>query len=850
MVRGLPRCRMIAACVALLSPAAWAAPPAEVAILNDASSWRYHLMLCPPTVTVASFKAAGQTATADKVCPRLAMNRSSDPPPADWVKPDFSDAAWPRALDSEVNTALTGKAHSFRASLRGKFLVSDPSAVADLTLSVGYRGGIRVFLNGVEVGREHLAAGELADDAPADPYPNGAWVDAAGKAFGYRDPWPAARNRTLGPLKLPASALRKGVNVLAIELRRSPFHPVALGWNDSGHPPSEERWVPVALLSVKLTAGGAGIQPNTDRRPGLQVWTEDRNNQVTVADRGDLAEARYPVTVVGARNGSWCGQLGVGSDKPIKGLRVSVSDLKREGAEGTIAASQVTLLYGVGIQGQAIYDDRLSPSPPAEVPVNAQARAAVVAVVVRVHIPADAAAGDYSGAITVSAEGQPPVETPLRAHVSAWSVPDPKDHRTFASIYQSPETIAMQYKVQPWSDEHFKLLEKSWELLGRAGNKVAIVNAVEQTQFGNDRSTIFWIRKPDGTYDWDFSVFDRYLQMAVRLCGPLDHVGLQIVHVGNIFNSRNGWASNPMDQVVTVSLKDPATGELESLKAPLFATAESKAFWKPYLAAVQAHLNKLGMEHALCLGILMDTGPSAELVKMFDDIWPDGDKSRWMRGCHVSTSSPTPYPAARGAAGVVVLHEHCYGGGVVNYKLSEARGYPGAYYFRNSIGEERIPLTAWMTFGDFCLYLQDGHKGIGRICLDYWPVTRRGNLYNRYPYSDCMQRAPTIMRLAWPGPDGALPTQRLEALIEGLQECEAVIYVATALEKQAERLDAPLADRCRRVLADRRHYADLAFCELENRSYGWAVPHPNHLGWQQITRNLYDCAADVAARLK
>lgn len=531
-------CLMLALCTA--SADAQPAPgPAATEILDVASCWRYHLMLRPPVVTAESFKAAGRPQTADTRCPQLAMNRSSAPPPGGWAGPDFDDITWPRGLASEINTALTGKAHSFRASLRGKFNVTDPSSVGEVTLTVNYRGGLRVLLNGVEVARRNLPAGELGETTPGNLYPNSAWVDAAGKALSSQGKWPADRDHLLGPLKLPASAFRKGVNVLAIELRRSPFHPVALGWNDSGHPPTLDRWVPIGLLEAKLTATGKGIEPNVSRPKGLQVWTQDRNDRVTIHDRGDPTESLYPVKIVAARNGSWCSQLGVGSDGPIKGLSVKVSDLVQADGRATIAASQVTLLYGVGVPAKQLYDDRLAETPPAEVAVNAAAGAAVMPVVVRVHVPAGAAPGDYRGRITVSADGAAAATVPLDLHVSAWTLPDPKDYRTFASIYQSPDTVAMQYKVEMWSEQHWKLLERSWELLGRAGNNVAVVHAVEETQFGNPQSTIFWVKKPDGSYDWDFTAFDRYLKMAIKHCGRIDHVALQMVHVGNIFNSHN-----------------------------------------------------------------------------------------------------------------------------------------------------------------------------------------------------------------------------------------------------------------------------------------------------------------------
>jgi hypothetical protein len=61
----------------------------------------------------------------------------------------------------------------------------------------------------------------------------------------------------------------------------------------------------------------------------------------------------------------------------------------------------------------------------------------------------------------------------------------------------------------------------------------------------------------------------------------------------------------------------------------------------------------------------------------------------------------------------------------------------------------------------------------------------RGNIgiYNHWPQSTCSQREPTVYRLTDPGPEGAVPNLRFEALREGLQESEALIVAAEASKK-------------------------------------------------------------------
>ena len=47
-----------------------------------------------------------------------------------------------------------------RGLCRGKLTVVDPASVRGLALSVGYRGGLIVYVNGREVHREHIAQGQ------------------------------------------------------------------------------------------------------------------------------------------------------------------------------------------------------------------------------------------------------------------------------------------------------------------------------------------------------------------------------------------------------------------------------------------------------------------------------------------------------------------------------------------------------------------------------------------------------------------------------------------------------------------------------------------------------------------
>jgi hypothetical protein len=84
------------------------------------------------------------------------------------------------------------------------------------------------------------------------------------------------------------------------------------------------------------------------------------------------------------------------------------------------------------------------------------------------------------------------------------------------------------------------------------------------------------------------------------------------------------------------------------------------------------------------------------------------------------------------------------------------------------------------------------------------------------------------MKSLWPGPDGAEPSARLEAMIEGLQELEARIFVEQTLDRGV--LSPEQARRVTEQLA--RHYKGT-----------FAVGQD----WQARSKAMYQLASEVAA---
>ena len=834
---------LVLACVSMAGAA-----DEGVEILNADSYWRWH-------VTLRGADERTETGELKPLAGQSVDRLTSAAPPAGWTAADFDDADWPRSRPSWLRELACGRYSSAVVSLRGKFRVTDPAAVKSLTLTCAYYGGARVLLNGAEIARGHVADGPLTPETCAADYGEESFLDAEGKPLGsdYRrsqappdqrkllNERVATRQRQLGPVALPIDKLRKGVNVLAIEVRRSPYHPIVHQWY-TRHRNLDAQWHTIDIRGIHLRAAGGGIEPNTARPEGLQVWNHDRNDRVTSVDYGDPCEPLRPVRIVAARNGSYCAQIVLGSTAPIERPVAVAGDLKPAAGGKAIPAGRVAVLYGRMDWGGRNYPkwcDSLTPTPPERVAAD-KAAGAVLPIVFRVRVDADAAPGDYRGNVqVVTAARSAPTLVPIELHVSGWAAPRAVDYRTYIGIYQSPTSLSLQYGVPEWSDRHWELMDRSFAMLARTGNRLVNVFAVEQTQFGNDRGMIYWVKQPDGSYQYDFSVFDRFMAMAVRHCPKLDYVAIHVWHSG-------GWETRQADQKNTVTVLGPKTGEFSRMQVPVFGTAESKAFWKPVLDAIRARLEKLHLAEAMCLGILSDGTAPPEVFRAFDEITPGGAK--WMRGLHRQDYSAKPYPLRGG--GKVVLHEYCYGLGLPDPAkglppVHTYRGRPGTAYHRIAGHETAATLIWYRTFPEQSLFR--GTQGVGRICLDFWPVLKgeRGgssSLYNRYPHSSCAQRQPSLEKMTWAAPDGAETTVRFEAFCEGAQDAGAVIVLSEAVGEHADRLGPELTARCRQVLIDRLNY-----CRFWDQML-WAHTyfHMHHYGWQDMARRLYDCAAEVS----
>ncbi|KPJ51679.1 MAG: hypothetical protein AMS16_07590 [Planctomycetes bacterium DG_58] len=863
---------------------------ADVVVLDTNSVWRTHRTFRTEEVRLDS----GALAKVDPFTPREGIDKDgvttykirltqstvgTEHPEEAWRRPDFDDGAWnrqPGELTSDPYQALA------LFCVRGKFEVTDPPAgrspsvgegpanAAALTLTMTFQGGVVVYLNGKEVTRAFMPEGPVTPDTLAEDYPKEAHVNPEGTMLQLRV-WPhkrkhlerhAMRSRKLPATTIPASMLRRGVNVLAVEVHRAPAVEAMFTTRTEKPGRFDDMWVRTnfwwnrcALETVKLTAPPeAAVVGNVKPPTGFRVWNHTVLDQLSTGNYPDPNEPLRPVLICGAKNGSYSGQVVVSSSGPINALAASAGELRRVGGGGAIPASAIRIAYPeeYPIGSRFVAFDTLADEPTDGTKMRP--------VWLTVHVPKDARAGDYAGTVTVRADGEKPVEVPVRVRVVDWTLPDAREFKTHLGMVQSPDSVAMQYDVPMWSPRHWRLLDETFRLLAQLGAKTAYLPIIRQTHFGNPHGMVRWIRKPDGTYDHDFSIVERYLDLVVKHLGRIPVVCIYLWDIDS--NPTKGYrpSGKPREGAGSVLITE----------------------------LMRAVLAKRGLEKSMMFGLGSDLLPDTHVVSDLKAVAPDvpwacHSHMFWERvgGRRPGERQRVGYMATVGGAIGVFWNpddrRHFYGWKNPTLLVTFARDAGGTgvamlqrggcacyrLFAEGSMISGRLYTVEWgprkdvVSIGgmrDFDRFA--GLRGIGRVGADFWPVMKGKRqsfpITGRYPETGwgtiALSRYVTQYVLA-PGKKGPVRTIRFELMREALQEAEARILVQDALLDEAARakLGKTLAERGEK-LVNRRTWAFRHLSE-SYRYTSWGYKFYLTPLWEARSQKLYQTAADVANKL-
>ncbi len=558
-----------------------------------------------------------------------------------------------------------------------------------------------------------------------------------------------------------------------------------------------------------------------------------------------------PARIFGARNGAFSAQLVAPA-----GSRATVTALQ---GPGTIPASAISVRYThMDGPGRKPFFDGLHPTPPTR-------PGAVQPIWITVRVPKDAKAGEYKGKVRVGG-----ASVDLHLNVAAWTLPGPREFITHAGLVQSPDSVAMHYKVAMWSERHWKLIEKSFELMSQVGTKTVYVPVQRRTHFGNEHGMIIW-KKTNGKLTPDLSIVEKYVAMAAKHLGKIPIVCLYAWEL-DAADASHFPASTPMskrakDRKILISVRE--NGKLTEAEAPAWGTPECREFWKPVFAGMRKLLKKHGLAESLMVGITGDYTPSETAVKDFLAVAP---KTPWVAHAHGR------YTKLHGAqigscTSVWGIHGLADPARKCRWKWQRPRYYGW---------QRKSPLTSFPRYGSIYGYavsprhkkrtnsalaicrglgevamtskgqpkFDPGCSGFDRLGADFWPVLktkhRSSTICGRYPEAAWGQLTLNTATPAFlaPGAEGAVSTMRFENVREGLQEVEARVFIERALLDPAKKAQlGKFASGAQKILDERVQGFLKAIAGKGSGWEPWATG-----GWQKRSAELYRTAAEVAAK--
>ncbi|MBR1870475.1 MAG: DUF4091 domain-containing protein [Kiritimatiellae bacterium] len=129
--------------------------------------------------------------------------------------------------------------------------------------------------------------------------------------------------------------------------------------------------------------------------------------------------------------------------------------------------------------------------------------------IVQVKVPRNAAAGEYRmGA--------------LKVKVLDKTLPPVKERAYYLDLWQHPWAVARWNKVEPFSKEHYAAMEPLWKALAELGQKTVTVTLTDlpwnHQCYDGYGTMVRHIKKADGSWAFDYKVFDEYVAFALG-CG-------------------------------------------------------------------------------------------------------------------------------------------------------------------------------------------------------------------------------------------------------------------------------------------------------------------------------------------
>lgn len=254
---------------------------------------------------------------------------------------------------------------------------------------------------------------------------------------------------------------------------------------------------------------------NTQQQKSIRLW----------AWRNDKATAEFAVLC---------------ADKELNNVTVKASDLS--GEAGVLPSSLVTLSFIKEVKAYTGHAGWYANNPGNIMPRGQREYFPEVIysdepvsickdkfqlVWAEISIPGDVLPGIYHGTITVSAKNtDKAVALDYAVEVLDIVMPDAENYLFDVEYWSHPYNVAYYYDVEPFSDEHLKILKHHMTIYKNLGGHAVTASIVEEAwggqTYGYNRdihypSMIKWIKTADGKWEFDYTHFDKWIQLNKKI---------------------------------------------------------------------------------------------------------------------------------------------------------------------------------------------------------------------------------------------------------------------------------------------------------------------------------------------
>lgn len=378
-----------------------------------------------------------------------------------------------------------------------------------------------------------------------------------------------------------------------------------------------------------------------------------------------------------------------------------------------------------------------------------------------VQVPLDIPAGKYTGSVTVNAGEKFVLRISL--NVADHLLPPPAEWKFDLDLWQNPDPVAKVHDVKLWSDEHYSLMRPYYEMLARAGQKSITAFIIDQPWgpdhvYHRDPTFIKWSKKKDGSWSYDYSVFDRYIEFVMS-CGIDRRINCYSMVTWDLYFI---YFDESKGDTVSVYAK-PGSQAYNDLWEPMIRDFTNHLKTKGWFEKTTIAMDERDMQSMLAV---------MALLKKTDPRWKTALAGNYHREIAMD------------------IYDYCI---IIHGKFDEdilkariAAGMPTTYY--TACGENRpnaftfSPPAENVWIGWYAA--AEGYTGYLRWAYNNWTEdVLHDTRYKTWPAGDCYQ--------IYPGPRTSI---RFEKLIEGIQDFEKLRILKEQFEKDGDKANLKKLD--------------------------------------------------------